>query len=136
MYCTFTFKNSAHLTNGISSSKRKHIGINIKNIIAYVVLTNDFPLPQSLSAIASVNLFFNPNVNPISKKPSQTITLDNVSQIPYNSLETYPNVIGTSINDTMILNPLIAKETIIFFFTTTLLSLPVTSLDFIFNILL
>ncbi|UVR08735.1 hypothetical protein NXW74_21610 [Bacteroides ovatus] len=124
------------MTNGISSSKRKHIGINIKNIIAYVVLTNDFPLPQSLSAIASVNLFFNPNVNPISKKPSQTITLDNVSQIPYNSLETYPNVIGTSINDTMILNPLIAKETIIFFFTTTLLSLPVTSLDFIFNILL
>ncbi len=77
------------------------------------------PLFQSFMAMASVSLFFSPNVKPISKKFNQIIMDDSVNQIPYNSEETYPNVIGTNNKDMIILHPFIASEPIMFFLTAT-----------------
>ena len=62
--------------------------MKINTIMKYVVLTNALPRCQSSCAMASANLFFSPNVKPISKNPSHTIIDDMVSHIPYISDET------------------------------------------------
>ena len=82
LYILFIFKNDAQSMYGMAMIRRIHNGINIKIMMKYVVDTKDFPFSHWFNVMASVNLFFSPRVNPISKKLIHIIMDDNVSQIP------------------------------------------------------
>ena len=105
------------------------IGTKIRIITKYVVDTNSFPLFQLLRAIDSANLFFNPCEKPISKIPIHPTIDDNVSQMPYNSEETYPRVNGTRTKEISKLRPLYINDPNMFRFTATVLFPPFEKKD-------
>ena len=89
-----------------------------------MVLIYFFARTILLEARASASLFLNPFVNPISKKLNHATIELIVSQMPYCIGFTKSIVIGTSMRLIPILNILIKKEYITFFFKLELLLSP------------
>lgn len=85
LYLGFILRHQAQFIYGMHNDNIIANGRNIRIITPYVVETKRFPFSKSLRAMASPSLFFKPLVKPMSRKCSQVITEDKVSQIPYNS---------------------------------------------------